>query len=49
MRWLIPLTLAAFFLAGSAVADPQTDALCRPIQGEWESVARANDIAAMDR
>ncbi len=33
----------------TAAADPQTDALCRPIQGEWESVARGNDPAAMDR
>src|SRR5476649_2410729 len=49
MRWLILLTLAGFALAGSAAADPQTDALCRPIQGEWESVARGNDLAAMDR
>jgi TPR repeat protein len=49
MRLLILLTCAALFLAGPAAADPQTDALCRPIQGEWNSVASGTDLAAMDR
>jgi TPR repeat protein len=49
MRRLILLAFAGLFLAGHAVADPQTDALCRPIQGEWNSVAGGTDLAAMDR
>jgi outer membrane protein OmpA-like peptidoglycan-associated protein len=49
MRRLILLAFAGLFLAGTAAADPQTDALCRPIQGEWNSVAGGTDLAAMDR
>jgi outer membrane protein OmpA-like peptidoglycan-associated protein len=49
MRRLILVAFAGLVLAGQAVADPQTDALCRPIQGEWNSVASGTDLAAMDR
>ena len=49
MRWLIALRVAGLALAGTAAADTPTAALCSPIQGEWESVASGNDLAAMDR
>ena len=49
MRRLILLVIAGLFLPGPAMADSQTDVLCRPIQGEWESVAGGSNVAAMDR
>ena len=49
MRWMILLSLAGLALAGTAAADSQTDALCRPIQQEWNSVAGGTDVTAMDR
>jgi hypothetical protein len=53
MRRLILLArlalLAALLPAGAAMAQSPTDALCRPIQGEWNSVAGGTDLAAMDR
>jgi hypothetical protein len=49
MRRLIALGLAGLALAGTAAADTPTAALCSPIQGEWESAAGGNDLAAMDR
>ena len=49
MRWLIPFVLGALALAGTATADAPTNALCRPIQGEWNGVSRGTDVQAMER
>jgi len=50
MRRLILLALlGALLSSGPADAQTPTEALCRPIQEEWGSVAGGSDLAAMDR
>jgi uncharacterized surface protein with fasciclin (FAS1) repeats len=48
-RVLTLIGFASLALAGPAIADSQADVLCRPIQGEWESVAGGTEISAIDR